>query len=614
MFNIKTELKKVPEKPGIYLMKDKTGKIIYVGKARVLKKRIRQYFRSLKNVSSKTKVLVSQISSFDYIITDSELEALVLECNLIKKYRPKFNVLLKDDKNYPYIKITMKEYYPRILITRRRINDNAKYFGPYSNTSAVKNTVSFLKKLFPLQYCNKVFDGKKTAKRPCLNYHIKKCPGLCCKNINQKEYLEVIKSVCDFLSGKHESILKDLEKKMHAYSKNMEYEKAAVVRDRIESIRHVKEKQKALSLSMENQDVIALEKDADKACIQVMFIRKGKLIGKEHFFMEKIKGAQNKEVLSSFIKQFYNLSTHIPKIIILQESIGDLKVIEKWLSDKRGSKISIKVPVRGHKKQLINMTAKNAKHVFNNMLTVSKGKNDFAKQGPKIMAEILGFEKVPERVEAYDISNIGSSDIVASMIVFEKGVFVKDQYRKFRIKSVLMQDDYSSMREVILRRLKYLSGQENNEKTNKFGKKPDVILIDGGKGHVNAVQEILNTYEINIDVLGMVKDEKHRTRGLIAQNKEYSISNNMTLLRFISSIQNEAHRFAINYSRKLRQNRNTKSELSAIKGVGEKRRKALIKHFGSIEKIKKAKVKELADVDSININVAESIYQYFNGG
>jgi len=628
MFDIQEELKKLPEKPGVYIMKDKDNNILYIGKAIVLKNRVRQYFQGSSRLSPRIAAMVSKVYSFEYIVTDSELEAFILECNLIKKHRPKYNILLKDDKTYPYIKVTMNEEYPRILITRRLEKDGAKYFGPYSNATAVRETVEFLKKIFPIKSCNKVLPRDIGKGRPCLNYHIYKCLGPCKGDIDKDEYREVMKDICSFLSGKQEDIIKKLEKKMEEASENLQFEKAAVIRDRIKSLEHIAEKQKVLSTTDGDRDVIASAKNKTDACIQIFFIRNGKLIGREHFIFEGEGDADNKELLASFMKQFYNSDVFIPAEILLQDEIDEVDIFQKWLSDKKGSKVHIRVPKRGDKLELVEMVSQNAEIALNQHVERAASEESHIREGLLYLNDLPGVGIFPSRIEAYDISNTGISEIVGSMVVFESGKPDNKEYRKFRIKSVKGQDDYASMQEIIHRRflhakreqeeLGLLNDNNENDKVKndkaKFSKMPSLILIDGGLGHVKAVLEVLNSMELSIPVLGMVKDENHRTRGLISPDgNEYNLTKNIQVLRFITSIQDEAHRFALSYNKKLREKRYKGSVLDEIKGIGPKKKKALIKHFGSVSATKKAGIDDLAAVEGISIANAKAIYEYFNG-
>ncbi len=614
MFDIQEELKKLPEKPGVYIMKDENSEIIYVGKAVVLKNRVRQYFQSSGNMPPKVQAMVARISEFEYIVTDSELEALILECNLIKKYKPKFNILLKDDKNYPYVKITMNEEYPRVLMTRKLEKDGAKYFGPYSSAFAVKETIDLLKRLFPIKNCTRILPRDIGKGRPCLNYYIHQCLGPCQGNVDKEEYRELMKDICSFLNGKHEEIILRLKNQMQKASENMDFEKAADLRDKINSLRHISEKQKVLSTAMEDQDIVAFAKGQTDSCVQVFFIRGGKLIGREHFIFEGAGDVDNKELMTSFLKQFYSSTSYIPGEILLQENIDELNIIEKWLSEKRSARVYIKVPRKGEKLHLVEMVAQNALIALNQFIERIKREDLLKSEGLRSLVGLLDLKEPPLRIEAYDISNTGSSEIVASMVVFENGAPAGKEYRKFRIKSFDRQNDYGSMQEVIYRRFKHAEKEREEacEGKSKFTKLPDLILIDGGIGHLNAVYEVLEEIKVNIPAWGMVKNDKHRTRALVGRTGEIDLSTDLTALRFITSIQDEAHRFAIEYNRKLREKRYNNSVLDDIQGIGPKRKKMLIKHFGSVGRIKEAALDDLLAVEGINAVVAEKIYEHFH--
>lgn len=612
MFDMQEELKKLPDKPGVYIMKDINGEIIYIGKAVVLKNRVRQYFQSLSNQTPKVQAMVPRIKEFEYIVTDTELEALILECNLIKKYRPKFNIMLKDDKTYPYIKVTMNEEFPRILMTRKVEKDGAKYFGPYTSGFAVKDTIDLLKKLFPIKSCNKIFPKDARKQRPCLNYYRYQCLGPCQGDVSKQEYRALMNDICSFLSGKQDEIIKRLETEMAKASENMEFEKAAAFRDKINSLRHIAQKQKVVSTTMEDQDVVAFSKDPTDSCVQVFFIRGGKLIGREHFIFEGAGDVTDSELMTSFIKQFYSSTAYIPREIVLQEDIDEIDIIEKWLSNKREAKVHIKVPRKGEKLKLVEMVSQNALIALNQFKDNIRNQESLAKEGISKLKELLELDGAPQRIEAYDISNTGSTEIVASMVVFEGGFPAKKEYRRFKVKSLNVQNDYASMQEVIYRRFTHARKEkEDADGEAKFSRLPDLILADGGLGHVNSVLSVLGEMNISIPVAGMVKDANHRTRGIVTTDKEFDLSKDLTLLRFITSIQDEAHRFAIEYNRKLVQKRYKGSELDEIEGIGPKKKKALIKHFGSLKNIKQAQVDDLAAVEGINLELAKKIFEYF---
>lgn len=614
MFDIPQELKKIPDKPGVYIMKNKDDEIIYIGKAVILKNRVRQYFNSYSNQNLKVQAMISQIYEFEYIVTDTELEALILECNLIKKHKPKFNIMLRDDKNYPFIKITMKDDYPRVVITRKVEKDGAKYFGPFTSSTAVRETVDIIKKLFPIKSCNKVFKNKKTKDRPCLNYHIHQCLGPCQGNVNKEEYREMIFDIVKFLDGNQQDIIEKLEKQMDIASQDMEFEQAAKLRDKIISLRHIAEKQKIISTDMEDQDVIAFAKDQTDSCIQIFFIRKGKITGRKHFIFEETNHLTDAELMTSFVKQFYSSSEYIPKEIVMQVDIDERDIIEKWLFEKKTSKAYIRVPKRGEKLRLVKMVLQNAIICLDNFKERIKNERKLAKEGLKGLANVLNVENHVKRIEAYDISNMGSSEMVASMVVFEDGLPSKDEYRRFKIKSIENQNDYASMQEVIYRRFtRAKKHQEQGKDKNKgFAKLPDLVMVDGGIGHVNLAYEVLKELEFeSIPVMGMVKDKKHKTRALVGKGFEFELSQNFMLLRFITSIQDEAHRFALEYSKRLRRKRYSGSVLDNIEGIGQKRKKALIRHFGSIKKIKSASISQLSEVKGINRELASNVYEYF---
>jgi excinuclease ABC subunit C len=574
--------------------------------------------------------MVARIREFEYIVTDSELEALILECNLIKKHKPKFNILLKDDKHYPYIKVTMNEEYPRVLMTRRIDKDGAKYFGPYSNAAAVYETIDVIKKLFPIKTCNKVFPRDIGKTRPCLNYYIYQCLGPCQGDINKEEYRNLMKDICSFLNGKHEDIVKRLEQQMKTAADSMDYERAAAMRNKVNSLKHIAEKQKVLSTTMEDQDVIAFAKGQTDSCIQVFFIRGGKLIGREHFIFEGAGDLENKELMTSFVKQFYGAAAYIPGEILLQEDIDELEIIERWLGDKREARVHIRVPRRGEKLHLVEMVAQNATIALNQFRERIKTEGALSREGLEGLTSLIGMDEPPYRIEAYDVSNTGSTEMVASMVVFEDGKPANHEYRRFKIKSVEQQNDYASMQEVLFRRFRHAEkemsqgdgspdseslSQENRplDSTGKFSKLPDLILLDGGLGHVNAIADVLRELNVRIPIFGMVKNAHHRTRGLVSQEKEMDLAGNLPVLRFVTAIQDEAHRFALDYNKRLRKKRYVGSVLDEIEGVGDKRRKALLKHFKSVNHIKNAGVDDLMAVEGISRNVAEKIVEYFRG-
>ena len=617
MFDLEEQLKTLPDEPGVYIMKNKDEEIIYIGKAVSLKNRVRQYFQSSKNHSTKVRAMVDNIAEFEYIVTDSELEALILECNFIKKHRPKYNILLKDDKHYPYIKVTMNEDFPRVMLTRKIEKDNAKYYGPYSGAYGVRETIEIIKKLFPVRTCSKII-GRNTKERPCLNHYIGRCVAPCQGDVNKDEYRNMMKDVCLFLSGKQEELISQLGDKMSSASLNMEYEKAADYRDKIAAIKQIKEKQKVLSSAMEDEDVIAFAKSEDKTCIQIFFIRGGKLIGREHFMLTDTEDTTIKELLTNFVKQFYSGTVFIPKEIILQEEIDEIKIIETWLTSKRGSKVYIRIPKLGDKKGLVDLVANNALITLQHFSEKMLREKQMSLGAIEELADLLNLDEIPHRIEAFDISNIQGVDPVGSMVVFIDGKPRNSEYRRFKIKTVIGPNDYASMQEVVGRRFKHgleevkRLTQGGDFNMSKFSSFPDLILIDGGEGHVNSALRILNGLNINIPVCGMVKNDKHRTRGLLYAGMQVPIPACSESFKLITRVQDEAHRFAITYHRSLRDKNFTRSILDEINGVGKTRRKALIKHFGSVDKIKEATIDELKQVQSMNIKCVESVYDFFH--
>ena len=603
MFDIQEQLKKLPGEPGVYLMKDENDKIIYVGKAISLKNRVRQYFQSSKNHSSKVKSMVKNIKSFEYIITDSELEALILECNLIKKYRPKYNVLLRDDKTYPYIKVTVNEDYPRVLKVRRVLKDKAKYFGPYTNVEAVNDTLDVIRNIYPIRTCNIDIDRAiKNKMRPCLNYHIKRCIGPCTGHVSKVEYNKMIEEILLFLSGKEEKLIEILKEKMNKCSMEFNFEEAAIYRDKILNLQEMMQKQKIdVSTDDVNQDIIAMAYNDEEACVQSFFIRHGKIVGREHFILEGTKDSTKESILGSFVKQFYMNAEYIPKEIIIESEIEDQVVMEEWLSNIKGQKVSIRVPQKGDKKSLISMVKKNAMEYLEKFSNLNKRKYERSEGALIELAEVLGLEEPPRRIESYDISNIQGVDSIGVMVVFTNGLKDKKEYRRYKIKTVEGPNDYDSMAEILERRL-------------QKGDFADLILLDGGKGQVSAVQKVFDKYGVNIPLWGMYKDDKHRTKGLISATKEFELDKTSNLYRFVASIQEEVHNYAITYHRSLRNKSLTKSSLDDIPGVGEKRKKALLSNFKSIEDIKNASVEELSQVEGLNKSVAENIYNYFRKG
>ncbi len=603
MFDIQEHLKNLPAKPGVYLMKDKYDNIIYVGKAISLKNRVRQYFQSSKNHSSKVVSMVKNIKKFEYIITDSELEALILECNLIKQYRPKYNVLLRDDKTYPYIKVTTNEDYPRVLKVRQVIKDKAKYFGPYTNTTAVNDTLEIIRNTYPIRTCNIDIDRAiKNKVRPCLNMHINKCIGPCTGTVTKEEYNKMVEEIIFFLSGKEEKFIEILKEKMNKCAMDFNFEEAAIYRDKIRSLEEMMQKQKIdVTASDLNQDIIAMARAHDEACVQVFFIRNGKIVGREHFILEGVMESSRASILGSFVKQFYMEQEYIPKDLIIEDEIEDSFILEEWLSSKKGQKVSIRVPQKGEKKSLIEMVRKNAIEYLEKFSDMNKRKYEKSIGALDELKEILGLDERPKRIESFDISNIQGVDSIGSMAVFTNGKKDKKEYRRYKIKTVIGPNDYDSMAEIVGRRLKY-------------GNLPDLILLDGGKGQVSAVKKVLKSNNVEIPLWGMYKDDKHRTKGLISQEKEIELDKTSNLYRFVASIQEEVHKYAITYHRSLRNKTLTKSLLDDIQGIGEKRKKALLNHFKDIEVIKKATFEELLEVEGMNKASCKSVYNFFRKG
>lgn len=609
MFDIIEELKKIPDNPGVYLMKNQFGEIIYVGKAKNLKRRVRQYFQS-RNHSPKIEAMISNIVEFEYIIVDNEAEALILEANYIKKYRPKYNTLLRDDKQYPYIKLTAHEKYPRIFKVREVKKDGAKYYGPYVSANAVNEIIEIIGSLYKLRKCSHKLDGTKKLSRPCLNYHIGRCTAPCMGNVDSSVYKEETNKAINFLQGREEDLVKDLQEKMLEASKNLDFETAAKFRDQIKALEMIAEKQKIVSPNTTiDQDVIGSAIGVDEACIQIFFIRNGKIVGREHYLLSNTDNESREEIISSFISQFYTGTVYIPKEIYIETDIEDMELYEKFLSEKRGNKVSLKVPVKGEKSMLIKMIKKNALEILEKGSQRIKKNMDESMEALEGLKEILNLNELPKRIEAYDISNISGVDSVGSMVVFENGLPSKSNYRRFKIKTVQGPNDYKSMEEVLERRIN--RGLSDSEDMKGFNKMPDLILIDGGKGQTNIVENLLRNYGLNIPVSGMIKDDSHTTRGLIYQDKEIVMKKTDKVYRLIYRIQEEAHRFAIDYHRNLRDKTLFKSELDNIDNIGEKRKVNLLKTFGSVEKIKSLSVEELKSAPGMNVLSAESVYNYF---
>lgn len=611
-FNIQEELKKLPGRPGVYLMHDETDQIIYVGKAISLKNRVRQYFQSSRNKGVKIEQMVTHIRRFEYIVTDSELEALVLECNLIKEHRPKYNTMLMDDKAYPFIKVTTGEAYPRIMLARQMKKDKARYFGPYTSSQAVRDTIDLIHKLYHIRSCNRLLPKDIGKERPCLNYHIKQCEAPCQGYISQEEYRKSIDEVIRFLNGNFDIILKDLEDKMMAASETLEFEKAIEYRELLNSVKKVAQKQKITDSSGEDRDVMAVACQDEDAVVQVFFIRGGRLIGRDHFYLRISEEDKKSEILNSFIKQYYAGTPFLPGELMLPEEIEEQELLESWLSAKKGQKVTIRVPKKGTKEKLVELAEENARMVLSKDKERLKREEGRTIGAVKEITSLLGLEQII-RMEAYDISNTNGFESVGSMVVYEKGKPKRNDYRKFKIKSVKGPDDYASMREVLTRRFTHgLKEREENAEAGKFTTFPDLILMDGGRGQVNIALQVLDELKLNIPVCGMVKDDNHRTRGLYYNNVEIPIDRNSEAFKLITRIQDEAHRFAIEFHRQLRGKGQVHSVLDDIEGIGPARRKALMRHYLSLDAIRSATVEELAQLPSMNEKAAESVYQFFH--
>ncbi len=611
-FDIQEELKKLPGKPGVYLMHDEKDEIIYVGKAISLKNRVRQYFQSSRNKGVKIEQMVTHITRFEYIVTDSELEALVLECNLIKEHRPKYNTMLMDDKAYPFIKVTVDEAFPRIMMARRMVKDKAKYFGPYTSAGAVKDTIELIRKLYKVRSCNRRLPRDTGKERPCLNYHIHQCDAPCQGYVSQEAYRKSIDEVLRFLGGNYDHILKELEEKMLQASEDMEFEKAIEYRELLGSVKKIAQKQKITDTAGNDRDILAAATDKEDAVVQVFFIRGGRLIGRDHFYL-KLNGDETKgEIISSFIKQFYAGTPYIPSELMTQTEIEDGEILEQWLSQKRGHRVHIRVPKKGTKEKLVELAEKNASLVLSKDRERLKREEGRTIGAVKEIARLLGLEDL-NRMEAYDISNISGFASVGSMVVYEKGKPKRNDYRKFRIKSVQGPDDYASMKEVLTRRFRHgLEEREEGKGAGSFTAFPDLILMDGGKGQVGIALQVLDELHLHIPVCGMVKDDNHRTRGLYYNNEEIPIDRNSEGFKLITRIQDEAHRFAIEFHRKLRSKEQVHSVLDDIPGVGPARRKDLMKHFASLDEIRKADVEDLKKLPSMNEKSAQEVYKFFH--
>lgn len=605
-FDIQEELKKLPDRPGVYIMKDINGVIIYVGKAIVLKNRVRQYFqKSSQQSNAKVAAMVEKIEEFEYIITDNEIEALVLEANLIKKHQPQYNILLRDDKQYPYIKITVNEKFPRIFKTREVKKDGAKYFGPYPSAAAVNTTIEMIQSSYKLRTCSLKLTGEKILQRPCLNYHIHRCLGPCQGNVDEKNYTEMVKEVVTFVNGKNEGLLKQLKEKMKTASDSFRFEEAAEYRDKIKSIEIINEEQKIINTSIKNQDIIGIAKGVEHACIQIFFVRNGRIIGREHFIIVDVEENTKAEVVGAFVKQFYSGETYIPNEIIIGEDFEDREVVEQWLREKNSRKIEIIVPVKGLKNNLLKMVNLNALETLEKHDDRLTQKNRKTTDALVNLQELLGIEQL-KRIEAYDISNTQGVDSVGAMIVFENGEKSSKEYRRFKIRTITGPDDYGSLTEVLYRRFRnYI---ENNDRFNKL---PNLIMMDGGKGQVNIAEKVLAKLQLTIPICGLIKDDRHRTRGIIYKNQEINLNPHSEEFKLITRIQDEVHRYAITYHRSLQTQNMVKSELDNISYIGVNRKKELLKAFQTIDNIKSKNIEELTQVKGMNRKAAESIINYF---
>lgn len=611
-FNIQEELKKLPGKPGVYLMHDEKDAIIYVGKAISLKNRVRQYFQSSRNKGAKIEQMVTHISRFEYIVTDSELEALVLECNLIKEHRPKYNTMLMDDKSYPFIKVTVNEPFPRVMLARQMKKDKAKYFGPYTSAGAVKDTIELIRKLYHIRSCNRSLPKDIGKERPCLNYHIHQCQAPCQGYIPQEEYRKSIDEVVRFLNGHYDLVLKELEEKMMAASDSLEFEKAIEYRELLTSVQKVAQKQKITDTAGDDRDIIAMASEGEDAVVQVFFIRSGRLIGRDHFYLKSAENDTEGEILSSFIKQFYAGTPYIPAELMLPEEIEDQDIIEEWLTARRERRVHLRIPKKGTKEKLVELAQKNAQMVLKNDRERLKREEGRTIGAVKELEKILGLKGII-RMEAYDISNTNGFDSVGSMVVYEHGKPKRNDYRKFKIKTVQGPDDYASMNEVLTRRFGHgLREQQEESETGGFQIFPDLIMMDGGRGQVNIALEVLEKLHLHIPVCGMVKDDNHRTRGLYFNNTELPIDRNSECFRLITRIQDEAHRFAITFHRQLRSKGQVHSVLDDIPGVGPARRKDLMRCFENIDAIRNATVEELKELPSMNEKSAQEVYKFFH--
>ncbi|MEG0961971.1 MAG: excinuclease ABC subunit UvrC [Lachnospiraceae bacterium] len=613
MFDIQEELKKLPQKPGVYLMRDEEDTIIYIGKAISLRNRVRQYFRPSHNEGIRKEQMVKQIVRFEYIITDSELEALILECNLIKEHRPKYNTMLRDDKSYPYIRVTLGEAFPRVLFSRQMKKDKSRYFGPYTSAGAVKDTIELIQKIYHLRTCNRALPKDTGKDRPCLNYHIHQCKGPCQGYISQEEYQKQIHAAMDFLNGSYQPVIKELEEKMQEASNSMEFERAIEYRELLNSVKQIAQKQKITNSDGEDKDIVAMAWDEMDAVVQVFFVRDGMLIGRDHFRVSIGSGDSSQQVLATFLKQFYAGTPFIPREIMLQEEIEEEAVISQWLSEKRGQKVYLRVPKKGTKEKLVELASKNASMVLNQDKERMKREEGRTIGALKEIANLLEIKDL-KRVEAFDISNFNGFETVGSMVVYEKGKPKRSDYRKFKLRTVTGPDDYASMYEVLTRRFEHGMKQQQEKKNvyDSFTCFPDLLMMDGGKGQVNIALKVLGELKLNIPVCGMVKDDNHRTRGLYYDNVEIPIDKNSEGFQLITRVQDEAHRFAIEYHRSLRSKEQVHSVLDDIKGIGPARRKVLMREFSSLDGIKNAQVETLARISGMNEQSAQNVYEFFH--
>lgn len=618
MFDFEEELRKLPDQPGVYLMHDSSDAIIYIGKALSLRKRVRQYFQPSHDEGIKKKQMVSHIARFEYIVTDSELEALVLECNLIKEHTPKYNTMLRDDKTYPYIKVTVGEDFPRVLFSRQIKKDKSRYFGPYTSAGAVHDTIELVNKIWKLRTCSRVLPRDIGLERACLNHHIHQCEAPCQGLISKEEYGRKVESVLDFLNGSCKPVIRELEEKMNAASEAMEFERAIEYRELLSSVKQIAQKQKITNADGEDKDIIALANDDVDAVVQVFFIRGGKIIGRDHFHLRVGTEEKKSDILTEFVKQFYSGTPYIPRQIMLQEPVHDLEVLEEWLTKKRGRRVTLVIPQKGMKEKLVELAAKNAQLVLGQDKERIKREEGRTIGAVKELEGLLGLDGL-DRMEAYDISNISGFETVGSMIVYEKGKPKRSDYRKFRLKTVTGPDDYGSMYEVLTRRFRHglqeaeeLKDRENMQELGSFTRFPDIILMDGGRGQVNVCLRVLSELGLSIPVCGMVKDDFHRTRGLYYNNIEIPIDRHSEGFKLITRIQDEAHRFAIEYHRSLRSKAQVRSALDDIEGVGPARRKALMRRYQSLENMREASVEDLAQTESLNRQVAERVYEFLH--